>query len=149
MRPGHSVCGNVLCGWLCADCRVHVALAPRCSGFGLQQWRGEEGAAWWERTHSQSTLHPAVPGCSCIPAFPAAPPPALQKKPSLPVLQLTADWKIQFPCELLGTRGLVTSSEARGHLSQECGRCCRAAVLRADDARLCLPPEPGETLPAP
>lgn len=130
--------------------RVPVALGPRGNGFGLQEQRGGEGATWWERARRPETLHPAVPACSPVPPrSPASRPPALQKTRSSPVLKLTADWKIQFPCELLGTWGLLISSESPGRLSQECRQGYGAALLRADDARLCFPAEPGEMPVAP
>lgn len=131
---------------------MRVALGPRGNGFGLQERRGGEGRGRrGGRGHAGAeTLHPAVPACSPVPPpSPASRPPALQKTRSSPVLKLTADWKIQFPCELLGTWGLLISSESPGRLSQECRQGYGAALLRADDARLCFPAEPGEMPVAP
>lgn len=51
----------------------------------------------------ERTVCPAILKYSHIQAFPKTPPPALQKKPELPVLKVIAEWKIQFPCELCGT----------------------------------------------
>lgn len=132
--------------------RVRVALGPRGNGFGLQERRGGEGRGRrGGRGHAGAeTLHPAVPACSPVPPrSPASRPPALQKTRSSPVLKLTADWKIQFPCELLGTWGLLISSESPGRSSQECRQGYGAALLRADDAQLCFPAEPGEMPVAP
>lgn len=143
--PDGGVCGNV---------PRQGARRPGPSGQRLRapgaEGRGGEGATWWERARGPETLHPAVPACSPVPPrSPASRPPALQKTRSSPVLKLTADWKIQFPCELLGTWGLLIFSESPGRLSQECRQGYGAALLRADDARLCFPAEPGEMPVAP
>lgn len=137
--PNRRVCGHVPLRE--ALCRPQGSRRPSPSVQRLRAPVVERRGGWQcgGRGHARRTSHPAVLECSHIPAFPEAPPPALQKKPSLPVLKLIADWKIQFPCELLGTWGLVMSSESQGHLSQECRHCSRAALWQADDARSVFP----------